>query len=100
MFTAVLDPSHRPSNLPREIWDQQIFRVDMALDAKASADVERHTANARLRQAEDRCGLTPHPMHDLCRRPDCHRIATRLVQGDNAAAFHRHGGVTVMIKAP
>src|SRR5204863_1678651 len=41
MFTAVLDPLDWPSELARQKRDQQIFRIDMPLDAKAAADVKR-----------------------------------------------------------
>ena len=38
-------------------------------------------------------------MHDLGRRPDRHRVGSRVVEGGNTAALDRHRRVAVMIKA-
>jgi len=45
MLTAVLNPLYRPSELARQKRDQQIFRIDMPLDAKATADVKRNATH-------------------------------------------------------
>ena len=100
MLAAILDPLHRPAQFARQERDQQIFRIDMAFDAETAADIERDAADAGLRKFQHRGRLAPQPMHDLGRRPDRHRIGPRIVQSDHAAAFHRHGGVAMMIKAP
>src|SRR5262249_59541740 len=73
--------------------------VDMPLDAETATDVEREAAHARLRKLQHRRRLAPDPMHDLGGRPDRHRIRTRVMHSDHAAAFHRRGGITVMMKA-
>ena len=99
VLAPVLDPSHRPPHRAREERNQQVFRIDVSLDAEAAADVERDAADARLGQ-QQRGGLAPHPMHDLGRRPDRHRIGALVVERHDAAAFHRHGGVAVMVEAP
>ena len=100
MLAAVLDPLHRPAEPARQERDQQVFRINVSLDPEAAADVERDAAHARLRKPQHRGGLTPHPVHHLGGRPDRHRIGARIVLTDHAAAFHRHGSVTVMVKAP
>ena len=100
MLAAVFDPLHRPSQPAREEGDQQVFRVNMPLQPEASADVERDAAHARLGQAQHRGRLAAHPMHDLGRRPDRHRIRARVVRADDAAAFHGRGRIAMMIKAP
>ncbi len=50
MLAAVFDPLHRPGELARQERDQEIFRIDMAFDAEAAADVERDAADAGFRQ--------------------------------------------------
>ena len=44
--------------------------------------------------------LAAHPMRDLGRRPDRHRVAAPVVKSDDAAAFERHRGVAMMVEAP
>ena len=99
MLAAILDPLHRPSEPARQERDQQVFRIDMPLDAKAAADVERDAAHPRFGQPQDRRGLAPHPVNHLGRGPDRHRVGARIIGADDAAALHRHGGVAVMIEA-
>ena len=100
MLAAVLDPLHRPSELAGQKRNQQIFRIDMTFDAEAAADVERKATHAGLGKLEHRGCLAPHPMHHLGGRPDRDRIRPGLVQADDAAALHGHGGVAVMLEAP
>ena len=50
VLVAVLDPFHRPAEPARQIRDQQIFRIDVALDAKTAANVERDAADFCLGQ--------------------------------------------------
>ena len=99
MLATVLDPAHRAAEAVREEGDQEVFGVDMALAAKAAADVKRDAAHLCLRQAEQRGCLAPHPMHNLGRGPDRRRVGARVVSADDAAAFHRHGSVAVVIEA-
>ena len=100
VLVAVLDPFHRPAEPARQIRDQQIFRIDMALDAKTAADIERDAADFCLRQPQHAGRLALEPMHHLGGGPDRHRIGARIVQADDTAAFHRQRDIAVMIKAP
>ena len=52
VLAAPLDPAHRPAELARQESDQQVLGVDMALAAKAAADVERDAAHPRLGQTQ------------------------------------------------
>jgi hypothetical protein len=88
MLAAVFDPLHRPSQPAREEGDQQVFRINMPLEPEAPADVESDAAHPRLGKAQHRGRLAAHPVHDLGRRPDRHRIRARVVGADHAAAFH------------
>ena len=88
MLVAVLDPFDRPSEPPRQERNQQILRIDVALDTEASADVGRNHPHARLRHAERGRDLAPH------------RLGARIVGADHAPAFHRHRGVAMMMEAP
>ena len=99
VLAAVLDPLHRPPQPARQEWDQQVLRIDVPLEAEAAADVEGDAADARFRHLQHRSRLAPHPMHDLGRRPDRHRIGARVMEADDAAAFHGRRGVAVMMKA-
>ncbi len=99
MLAPLLDPAHRPPEPAGEKGDQQILGVDMALAAKAAADIERDTPHPRLGQAQQRRSLAAHPMHNLGRGPDRHRLRALVIERDDAAALHRHRGVTVMMKA-
>src|SRR5207244_2606485 len=98
VLAAVLDPAHGPPELAGEEGDQEVLGVDVALDAEAAADVGRHAAHARFRKAQNARGLAPHPMHDLGRGPDDHRICTRIMYANDASAFHRHAAVAVVIE--
>ncbi len=100
VLVAVLDPFHRPAEPARQIGDQQIFRIDVALDAKAAADVERDAADFCLGQPQHAGRLALEPMHDLGGGPDRHRIGARIVQADDTAAFHRQCDVAVMVETP
>jgi len=53
MLAPILDPLHRTPEPARQERDQQVFRIDMPLDAEAAADVECDTADARLGHAQD-----------------------------------------------
>src|SRR5262249_19631675 len=46
MLAPVLDPLHRPVELTREERNQQVFRIDVPLDAKSAADIQCETAHA------------------------------------------------------
>ena len=100
VLVAVLDPFHRPAEPARQIRDQQIFRIDVALDAKAAADVERDAADFCLGQPQHAGRLALEPMHHLGGGPDRHRIGARIVQADDAAAFHWQCDVAVMVETP
>ena len=65
VLVPVLDPAHRPLHGAGEKRNQQFFRIDMALDAEAAADVERDAADARLRQIQNRRSLAAQPVHHL-----------------------------------
>ena len=52
MFKPVLNPHHRPAELHGEVGDQKIFWIDMALTAKASADVGCDNPDTVLGKAE------------------------------------------------
>jgi len=98
MFTAVLDPLDWPSEPARQKRDQQIFRIDMPLDAKTAADVKRDATHTSFRKLKYGGRLAPYPMYHLSARPDRHRICSRIMQCDHSTAFHGHGGIAVMIK--
>ncbi len=99
VLAAAFDPAHRPAEPAGEKGDQEILGIDMALAAKAAADIERDAAHPRLGQTEQRGGFAPHPMHHLGRGPDRRRIGARIIGGDHAAAFHRQCGVAVVVEA-
>src|SRR5215472_688411 len=46
MLVPVLDPAHRPPQPARQKRDHQILGVNMTLEAKATADIERHTPHS------------------------------------------------------
>ena len=98
MLVPILDPAHRPDNPAGQERDQEILGIDVALDAEATADVGRRDAYAAFRQIEKRRRLAAEPMHHLSRGPDGDRISPLVVDADNAAAFHRHAAVAVVIK--
>src|SRR5215469_3720148 len=98
MFMAVLNPPDRPPELARQERDQQVFRIDMPLDAKAPTDVKRDATHTSFWKLKHRSHLAPYPMHHLGARPDCDRICPRIVEADHAAAFHGHGAIAVVIK--
>ena len=99
MLAPVLDPLDRALQPARQERNQQVFRVDVSLDAEAAADIERNTAYARFRELQDRGRLAAHPVNDLGRRPDRHAIGPRIVDADDAAAFHRRGGIAVVMES-
>ena len=99
MLAPVLDPAHRPAEPAGEEGDQQVLGIDVAFAAKAAADIERDAAHARFRQAQKRGRLAPNPVHHLGRGPDRHRVGARIIGADDAAAFHRHGGIAMVIEA-
>src|ERR1700758_3274782 len=71
----------------------------MPLDAETAADVERDATYPSFRKFKHSSRLASYPMHYLSARPNRHRICSRIMQPDDAAAFHGHGGVTMMIKS-
>ena len=99
MLATVLDPLHRPPQPARQERNQQVLRVDVPLEAEAAADIRRDAADAGFRQPQHGRSLAPYPMHDLGARPDRHRIRARVMDADDAAAFHGSGGVAMMMKA-
>src|SRR5215467_15439502 len=99
VLAAVLDPLDRAPQPARQEWNQQVFRVDVSLEAEAAADIERNAAYARFRKPQDGGRLAAHPMNDLGGRPDGHAISPRIVDADDAAAFHRRGGIAVVMES-
>src|SRR5215813_13943464 len=100
MLAAILDPLDRAPQPARQERNQQVFRVDVPLEAEAAADIERDAAYARFRKPQDRGRFAPHPMNDLGGRPYGYAIRPRVVDADDAAALHRRSGIAVMIEAP
>src|SRR5438445_10529625 len=92
VLAPVLDPLDRALQPARQERNQQVFRVDVSLEAEAAADIERNTPYARLRELPDRGRRAAHPVNDLGRRPDRYAIGPRSVDADAAAALHRRGG--------
>ena len=59
MLAAVLDPFHRPADQARRERNQEIFRIELALDAEAAADIDLDHVDVGLGDAEhrrERCG--------------------------------------------
>ena len=100
VLAAIFDPAYRSSEPAGEERDQQILGIDVAFAAETAADIQRDTADARFRQAQQRGGFAAHPMNHLGRGPDRRRVAARIIGADDAAAFHRHGGIAMVIEAP
>src|SRR5580692_10480741 len=98
MLVPVFEPFYRSSHLPRQERDQQILGINMSLDAKSAADVQRNATNAGLRHLEDGRCFPAQPMNDLACGPDSDRIRSLVMYGGNAAALHRYRGVTVMVE--
>src|SRR5258706_2759367 len=69
------DPLHGPAQSPRRPDEQGLLRVVLALVAEAAADVARHHAQIRLRDAE----LLAYIAADMVRRlgTDVERVAAR-----------------------
>src|SRR5215510_13729860 len=99
MLATILDPLDRAPQPAGQERNQQVFRVDVSLEAEAAADIERDAAYARFRKPQDGSRLAAHPMHDLGGRPDRHAVRPRVMDADDAAALHGRGGIAVMIKA-
>src|SRR5258708_19733276 len=89
VLAPVLDPLDRALHPARQERNQQVFRVDVPLEAEAAADIERNTAYARLRELQDRGRLAAHPVNDLGRRPDRPPLCPPILDSHYAAAFHR-----------
>ena len=100
VLAPVLYPFDRAADAPRQIGQQQILRIDVALGAKAAAHIQRNTAHPRLGHAKRKGDLAPDPVHHLRRRPDRDSAGSRLMHRGDAAAFHRNAGISMMIKAP
>ena len=90
MLAPVLDPLHRPAQSARQEGNQEVFRIDMAFDAEAAADIERDAAHARFRQAQTAAAS---------RRTQCTTwvddqmviaVGARDHGAHHAAAFDRH----------
>ena len=96
----VFNPAYRPSNAARQKRNEEVFGIDVPLEAETPADVEREAAHARLGHAQYPCRFAANPMDDLSRTPDRHGVGARLVQGHDAAAFHGRGRVAMRIEAP
>ncbi len=79
MLLPLLDPAHRAPDRAGQERDQQVLGVDVALGAEAAADIERHAADPRLGQPQERGGRPAHPVHHLRRRPDRDRIGALVV---------------------
>src|SRR6516162_1288357 len=99
MLVPIFDPFHWSHEAAREIGDQYVLRINVSLDPKTAADVRRDAAHARLRQSETGSDLSAHPMHDLRRRPDRHRVGSAVVLGNDTAALDRHPGVAMIVEA-
>ncbi len=69
MLATVLDPLDRRAQLQRQPGDDNLLRVDLRLDAKATAHVGGHDAHGLLVQAEQLGHHFPQAVRDLGGRP-------------------------------
>jgi hypothetical protein len=99
VLATVLDPLHGPPQSARDVGDEHVFRINMALDAEPAADFRGDAAHTRLGLAEAQRYFAAHPMHDLRRRPHHHRVAARIMAGDDPAAFNGHCRVAMIVEA-
>src|SRR4051794_34726424 len=100
MLVPIFDPAYRPANAAREKGDEEVFRINVTLQAKSPTDVQREAAHTRFRHPQHARRFSADPVNDLSRTPDRDGICSRLVQGDHAAAFHWCGRVAVRVETP
>jgi hypothetical protein len=98
MLSAILDPLHRLPDPPRQVGQQDVLGVNVALDPEASPDVRGHAAHAGLVESEQIRDFAPNRVHHLGGGPDCQAVGTRVVISDDAPALHRHAGVSVVVE--
>ena len=93
------DPFDRPADAARGPDEDRLFGIDVALHAKAAADIAGDDADAAFRDMQDvmRQGLAD-AVHVL--RAGVERVAAsaRIVIGDAAARLHRDRGEAVVVE--
>ena len=99
MLLPLLDPAHGAPDQAGQEGDQQVLGVDVSLGAEATADIERHAADARLRKLEEPGGRPANRMHHLRCRPDRDGIGALVVGRDHAAALDGNAGIAMGVEA-
>src|SRR5712692_11903761 len=76
VFRPGLDPFHRPGRRPRDPGRQDLLRVDLRLDAKASADVGGYDPDPPRFETQGLPDRISDAMRDLGRAPDDYSART------------------------
>ena len=94
------DPFDRPADAARGPDDDRLLRVDIALHAKAAADIAGDDADAAFRHVQDlmRQDLADavHVLRAAVERP---AASAGIVVGNAAARLHCDGGDAVVVRA-
>ncbi len=93
MFAAVLDPFYRPPQPHGGHQHQHVFRIKLATDAEAAADMRFMDVNRRRAASEHFYQCVAVAMRNLGRAVQFEHIARRIINADRAARFHRHAGM-------
>ena len=78
MFPAILDPFDRPIEARRGKRNQNVLRINVALNAETAADVGQDASDTPFFHAEHGCGDAPRGMRPLTRCPYGQFAANRI----------------------
>jgi hypothetical protein len=98
VLAAVFDPFNRLSQIDRGEGNQKIFRIKLAADAEAAADIVLDKVQLVLRHFEKICDGLPIEMGQLGYAPNRQLSLAAVEGGDQTSGLHGIAGEAVHAK--
>ena len=99
VFAAILDPFHRTIEVTGGERDQEIFRVELAAHAEATADIAFDEVDGGFRQTDLLGQHAARGERNLCGAVDSQVLFLAVPRTDEAARLHGRRGVALGVEA-
>src|SRR5690349_21585555 len=95
VFAPVFNPFHRPTNVARRKWNEEVLGIELPSDAKAAAYIELNHVNVVFLQFHHHCKSAPVKKVYFRRRGDGEMLPSNIPLRDETARFHWRGRVSM-----
>src|SRR5262245_12605525 len=98
VLAAILDPFYRPTDFASGEWNEEIFGIEFAADAKTATDIKFEQVDGALRQAKHLCQRAAVEEIDFGRAADLQTSRCVIPFSDYAARLHWQRRMTVRVE--